>query len=360
MKNVHQHTLSIAILASTALGAHAIEPTNHHTTLPTYKEHTRTLATDGLPDTHFWSDRNPRRGDIFQVDFAQSLKGKNVFVHSGQANGRDQIHNANLQVSADGKQWKTIGRFRQGKAQGKVTFDATKARIAFYGDGWSWVVIREIKISSDPLTLISKEKTINYGDKKIPLKITVDIDGAQSQQKVIDDLIERYFIEWPMIAKLLDAPLPTTPKHLYLCFYSKMGHPAHVSGTTMVISTNHLKNHTKDTYGVFTHELTHFVQNYRGKAPTWFSEGTADYIRYMLHTESLWARRNLKHQNRKNPLGSYWSSTAFLIWLEKTYKKPITAKVSCACSDGKYNDAIWQQLTGKSLEELTKLYQAEN
>ncbi len=347
--------LLAASLLPSAVGA--IEIQSLSSSLEIYKNHPLEFATDGEVDTYFSSSRNPKRGEWIHLATKGNLKGKNVIVHSGQANGKDKIHNAQLQTSQDGKQWKTIGNFRDGKAQGHIADDAKFIRIEFFADAWSWVAIREITIGDQPLTLKQSRKTIAIDGKTIQLAITVDIEGVEAQAKVVNYLIQRYFIEWPKIAAIIDAPLAKTPKHLYLKFDPKLDHPAHVSGTTMVISSRHLANHKADSYGVFTHELTHFVQNYAGKAPTWFSEGAADYVRFHLHKDSLWARQNLRHTRRDKPLGSYWSSTAFLIWLEKTYSKPVTAFVSRACSDGRYNEAIWQQVTGKPLEQLTHDYQ---
>lgn len=338
------------------ISAEGIEP-KFSTLIPIYKEHTGTLALDGNHQTYFSSARNTKRGETIDLKFDKSIKGKTVTVYSGQASGKDLIHNARLQSSTDGVRWKTLSNFRQGKAQGVVSNEAKHLRIEFYADAWSWIAIREIKIDNQPPTLKTVKKSIRVDGVSHELKITVDSEGVEDLAKVIDDLIERYFIEWPLIAKLIDAPIAKTPKHLYLTFEKSMGHPAHVTGTTMVISAKHIREYTDDTYGVFTHELTHFVQNYAGKAPTWLGEGIADYARFKLNKDSIWARQNLRHQNRKNPLGSYWNSTAFLLWLEDEYKKPVAALLSRACNDGTYSDATWKEITTKSLEELTQQYQ---
>lgn len=328
-----------------------------NTDIPIYKEHTGEQALDGDHSSYFSSARNAKRGETINLNFEKSIKGKTVTVYSGQENGKDQIHNARLQSSIDGVRWHTLSNFRQGKAQGVIPDAANHLRVEFYADAWSWIAIREIKINNKPPTLKTVKKSITVDGVSHELKITIDSEGVEELVKIINDLTERYFIEWPLIAKLIDAPIAKTPKHLYLTFDGEMGHPAHVSGTNMVISSKHIKNHTDDTYGVFTHELTHFVQNYAGKAPTWLGEGIADYARFQLNKDSIWARQNLKHSRRKNPLGSYWNSTAFLLWLEDEYKKPVTAIISRACSEGKYSDAIWKDITTKSLEELTMMYQ---
>lgn len=328
-----------------------------HTSIPHYKSHEPQHMSDSDDSTFFWSWRNPKRGEWIALDYDQSLKGKNVTVRTGNAKGEDMIHNARVQSSADGKLWRTISLFRNGKAEGTVPNNAKHLRIEFYADAWSWVIVKNVEVGDQALTRSTTQRNVQVDGKKIPLKITIDTENVESSQDIISELTELYFIEWPKIREIIDAPLASTPKHLFLRFENNIGFPAYVAGTNMVISAQHLKKHRADTYGVFTHELTHFVQHYGGKAPTWFSEGTADYVRYQLHKDSLWARQNKRYNKRKNPLGAYWNSTAFLLWLEKTYNKPITALVSRACSERRYTHEIWKEITTKSLEELTKEYE---
>lgn len=199
-------------------------------------------------------------------------------------------------------------------------------------------------------------KTIALHNHHIRLTMTVKMDDFQDLEQEVDEMRQLYFKHWPIIAQSIDAPLKETPTHLTVSFREKMGHPAHVAGTTMVLEASHLRKHPDDTRGVFIHELTHVIQNYPGGAPGWFTEGAADYIRYQTFPNSKWAQRNKQHTDKSKALHGYWNSTAFLIWIEKTYSPNAVATVSRACKKGKYSDQIWKKITGKSLKSLTEEY----
>lgn len=200
---------------------------------------------------------------------------------------------------------------------------------------------------------------VKVGQETIKLTITAYPEDFKNADAYIKQFTHSYFQQWHQIALLIDAPVDKIPTHLTLKFKQKMGHPAHVAGTKMVMELSHLQKNPDDAAGVFSHELTHFVQAYPpSKSPWWFQEGSADYARYKLHPKSVWASRNSKHTNKTKPLGGYWNSTAFLLWMEKTYQKKIVAPVSRAIKDGTYQKTIWKQLTGKTLTELTALYTA--
>lgn len=208
----------------------------------------------------------------------------------------------------------------------------------------------------NPQTIISSTKTIQIDNQPIELKISIDISTDETLRPLAADLSKRYFQEWPKLVKLLNAPSNKIPHHLHISFRQLMGHPAHVSGTNMVIEIQHIRRDPADLPGVFTHELTHFVQNYPPGTPTWLSEGIADYTRYKIHPNSKWTKINQQHTNKLKPKAAYWQTTAFLLWVEKTYRKPLVKTLSKAAKDGKYKENLWKTITGKTLQELTELY----
>lgn len=346
----------IITFSSHKLQAKTTLPNTISSPLPAFKDNTLAKMVDGDASTFFWSWRNPKKGETVTLDFPESLKGKNVTVRTGNEKGEDRIHNARIQFSKDGSLWRTLGFFKFGKAEGIIPTDAKYLRIEFYHDAWSWVQIRSFEVGNHALTRSTLISDVQVDGEKVPLKITIDREFVEDQKDAVDSLIDLYFKEWPTILKLIDAPLLSTPKHLFLSFDPTLKFPAYVSGTTMVISAQHMKSQKEDTYGLFSHELTHFVQNYEGGAPTWFTEGVAEHIRFKFHKEGVWAKNNIKYNTAKRPLGSYWNSMLFLHWLEKTYQKPIIQLVSRACSEKRYTHDIWEVITGESLEQLAEEY----
>lgn len=349
-------TFGLTAIVSSTLLAESVHPSKVSSPLPAYKGNALENMADGDNSTFFWSWRNPKKGESITLDFPSSLKGKNITVRTGNEKGEDRIYNARIQFSEDGSLWRTLSFFQHGKAEGTVPVAANHLRIEFFHDAWSWVQIRSFEVGDQALTRQTITRKVIADNQQVPLKITVDSEFVEDQRDSVNSLIDLYFKEWPLILKLIDSPLASTPKYLFLSFDPNLDFPAYVSGTTMVISAKHMQRQKEDTYGLFSHELTHFVQNYGGVAPTWFTEGVAEHIRYEFHKDSIWAQHHLKYSTAKKPLGSYWSSMLFLRWLEKAYDKPIIQLVSRACSEKLYTHDIWKKLTGKSLEQLAKEY----
>ncbi|QQL46156.1 basic secretory protein-like protein [Sulfuriroseicoccus oceanibius] len=202
-------------------------------------------------------------------------------------------------------------------------------------------------------------RDVQVCDQSVELKITIDFDHLdESGKQLAQTLPESYFKQWPQIALMIDAPISTTATHLKLSFQKELGYPAHVAGDQMVISAEHAGRDEEETQGVFSHELTHFIQGYPQDAgsPGWFTEGVADLVRYKLHPESYWAKVMIKYTDKQRALGAYWQSSAFLLWMEQTYGKPVASMVSRSCSEGKYDASIWKRETGLTLDELVEAY----
>ena len=186
--------------------------------------------------------------------------------------------------------------------------------------------------------------------KTIPLSLTGHLEGFSDLEPRFDEMAKLYFKIWPELVTMLGSPADKTHRDVSISFQKKMGHPAHASGQSIVISAEHLRKNPSDTIGVFIQELTHIIQHHQG--PTWFIEGVADYTRFKLKNDDTWAARCRKHINYDRPFGQYWNSTAFLLYLEDAYKKPIVRPVSMAMRAKTYQKSLWKKLTGKTLEEL--------
>lgn len=351
----------LAMTLLTAGTLSALDAPSLSTSLATDKEHTFNFAFDGDHTTYFSTAEKPREGATLQFDYSESLKGQNITVYSGlPKSGKEKIYNAVLQVSEDNKTWNTIGNFVEGKAEGSINNDAKHVRVLYKDNAWSKNSINRIKIGDHALTRKLITRNVKVGDQEVTIEINVDTEHMDDATELMNYFVEHYFEEWAIISKMLDAPIEKTAKKLYLSFNPDMDYPAFVSGTAMVLNASYIKKRPEDAQGMFTHELSHFVQGYGGSGvPVWFTEGCADYVRFQLHKDSRWALANKKHHTKPiKPLGAYWHSTAFLMWMEKTYDKDIVGPVSRAGSLHIYNDDIWETLTGKTLEQLTKEYQS--
>jgi len=114
--------------------------------------------------------------------------------------------------------------------------------------------------------------------------------------------------------------------------------------------------------GAVVHELVHIVQQY-GRArrsdpnatrtPGWLVEGIADYIRWFLYEpQTRGAEVTSRNIARARYDSSYRISGNFLNWVTETYDKNIVRKLNTAARQGKYNEKLWKEATGRTVHEL--------
>ena len=103
------------------------------------------------------------------------------------------------------------------------------------------------------------------------------------------------------------------------------------------------------------HETAHVVQHYNGRGnPGWLVEGVSDYIRFFKFEPGKIGRINpAAHFN-----GSYRVTAAFLAYVTEKYDKQLVLKLNKVMREGRYKKEIFQELTGKSLEDLDKEWTA--
>lgn len=125
----------------------------------------------------------------------------------------------------------------------------------------------------------------------------------------------------------------------------------------IVVSAQWLRNNPKDT-DLVTHELMHVVQSYPGGQPGWLVEGIADYVRWRYGRDNNganWALPNYSSNQRYTD--SYRVTGRFLAWLERKVNGNIVNQLDLALRQNRYqNGAIWNQLTGKSVDQLWDEY----
>jgi hypothetical protein len=117
-----------------------------------------------------------------------------------------------------------------------------------------------------------------------------------------------------------------------------------------------LKAHPEDI-DVVTHEVMHVVQAYKGYGPGWLTEGIADYVRYVYGVHNKgggWTLPDYKPtQSYRN---AYRVTARFLLWVEKNKYKKIVDDMNKSMREGTYTPALWQQLTGRTADELWNEY----
>jgi Peptidase of plants and bacteria len=121
--------------------------------------------------------------------------------------------------------------------------------------------------------------------------------------------------------------------------------------------------------GSIVHEAVHVVQQYgRGRRnnpdatrnPGWLVEGIADYIRfYKFEPQTHGAEISRRGFDGARYDGSYRVTANFLNWVVETHDKDLIRKLNAAMREGKYNEEIWSQNTGKTVDELNDEWKAQ-
>ena len=169
-------------------------------------------------------------------------------------------------------------------------------------------------------------------------------------------MIETFFKVYPKLAKDFNK---NTDKEVTFSIDTAYKGVAATGGGKIVYNPDWFRKKPGDI-DVVTHEVMHVVQNYgNGGGPGWLTEGIADYVRYKYGVDNPGAKWTLTpfkpEQSYKN---AYRITARFLNWLEINGNKGVVVKLDSAMRNHIYKDTIWQDLTGKTVDELWSAYSA--
>lgn len=173
-------------------------------------------------------------------------------------------------------------------------------------------------------------------------------------EEVKTGLIETFFHVLPNLSSTFNPEVITTMELMIDTSYTGV---AYASNGKITISSNWLKENPKDL-DVITHEVMHIVQNYPpNSAPGWLTEGIADYARYMYGVDNEGAQWYLPDFSPEHSYkNSYRITARFLLWISKNYNQEIVISLDDKIRKNSYSSILWEDLTGKSLDELWESY----
>lgn len=192
--------------------------------------------------------------------------------------------------------------------------------------------------------------------------LTIKNTDFQLNAAVRQRLIELYFEIYP---RLVNRFNPNAPHSVQLFIDGRNKHPLWglAVHSKIIINAYRLREPSSYPryYDIFLHELAHVVQQYttRNLADVqWLGEGLADYIRYRyggFNADANWPLPNYSYRHVFND--SYKITARFLIWIEYKYQSEVIDQLDRSLRDGTYHqNSTWNQLTGKSIEQLWKEY----
>jgi acetyl esterase/lipase len=318
------------------------------TTLATNAKQIRMFAMDGDPNTYFASARNPTANDHFTLVLDKAVVLTSIAVTTGQPDGRNKLEAGVLEISEDGKEFETLAKIVDGKANVKAGSSAIKGkrlevkaiRLRPTQDMQHPLAIREIVVHSSPAVAVFK----------YPVEYTLDVADAPEMKEWGEKVVKICERAYQWIADELQSPGYKPPTVVNMALKKDYKGVAAASGTNITGSVDFFKRNPKDM-GAMVHETVHIIQQYRGapKGTGWLTEGIADYIRFFKYEPEKIGKLNIATAKYD---GSYRVTARFLAYVSDKYDKELVRKLNRALREKAYNEEIWKSLTGSTLQEL--------
>lgn len=194
---------------------------------------------------------------------------------------------------------------------------------------------------------------------------TIDATSAPDLTEWCDRELKPVIQQWyPKLVALLPSDGFEPPANLTLRFRNDMGGtPASAGGSRINLNSEWFRKELKrEARGSVVHEMVHVVQSYgrarrmnpgATRAPGWLVEGIADYIRWFLYEpETEGAAITERNFARAKFDASYRVTGNFLNYLVEHRDKDIVRKLNAAIREGGYSEQLWQEWTGKTVQEL--------
>lgn len=195
-------------------------------------------------------------------------------------------------------------------------------------------------------------------------QISIDTTQTPDLTTWVHDQLAPVVREWyPKIIALLASDGYEAPRKFVIRFDAEMRGVAATSGTDVHCAADWMRqNLAGEAKGAIVHELVHVVQQYnRGgrrnrrtaQTPGWLVEGIADYVRWFLYEpESRGAEISGRNVSRARYDASYRVSANFINWVTQKYDPQVVTKLNAAAREGRYQDDLWKEYTGRTLQEL--------
>lgn len=197
-------------------------------------------------------------------------------------------------------------------------------------------------------------------------RFTVDATLAPDLMPWVEEKLVPVVLEWyPKMVALLPSEGYRAPEAVLLDFKNGLppGVPAYAAANRVTLNIPWFRTQLDgEARGCVVHELVHVVQNYwrarvtnpkPSRTPGWVTEGIPDYIRWFLYEpQSGGAKLRGRQWEKVKYDNSYRVTANFFDWVARTNKDDVIGKLNAAAREGRYDQALWKEWTGKTLDEL--------
>lgn len=171
-------------------------------------------------------------------------------------------------------------------------------------------------------------------------------------------------MEWyPKLVELLPSKGYRAPDVVTFEYKRGIGPPAYAAGNRITMKTEFYQDQLdNEAKGCTVHEMGHVVQNYwrasqtnrkPKETPGWVTEGICDYIRWFLfEPKSKGAGLRPGSEDRVKYSDSYRTTGNFLDWVVTEKDEELLKKLNAVAREGDYEERLWKEWTGKTLDEL--------
>ncbi|MDR0870190.1 MAG: basic secretory family protein [Planctomycetaceae bacterium] len=228
---------------------------------------------------------------------------------------------------------------QEGKQPAKIAVELPNKPAVNFAEGeWD-------KVPAEAKAYLAEMFRFGRTDVEVKLDCSESPDSKEWGENAVKVVKEQF----PKLVKILDSEGFQPAKSITLHF-KKMDGVAYTAGTEITISEDWIKKHPEDI-GMVVHETIHVVQAYRGRMPSWVTEGIADYIRFYIYEETG-DRVCPVNPDRAKYTDSYRTTAAFFNWIVLDGRKDFITKLNERCRNRQYSDTVFFDLTGKSVDEL--------
>jgi hypothetical protein len=345
MANVGRSVLAILWLLSVPARGGEPVPATVETTLATHDGRIRQFALDGDEATFFASENGPTADDHFTIVLDRPVVVKSIAAMTGRPEGDRRVVAGTLDVSTDGRAFRKLASFADGKASGGPVAEPVRAIRIKPAATDAPIAVREVAIVSDPPVAVFK----------YPVEFVVNASDAPELKRWAEQAARTCERAYPMINHELGSDGFRPPHVIRLTLSRDYRGVAGTAGDRIVGSVEYFRKHPDDV-GAMVHETVHVVQAYgQRNNPHWLVEGVSDYIRFFKFEPGKIGRIDARTAHYDN---SYRVSAAFLAYLVEKYDREIVRKLNAAMREGRYDDNLIQQITGKPQGELDDEWRA--